>query len=554
MTRLLLELDLTGGLAVAPPQDVLGRVQAARTPTLTGVVQALADAAEDPDVHGLLAKLGGGGRLRLAQAQELAAAVKAFRAAGKRTWAWAETFGEGGLGTPSYLLAAAFDEVWLQPSGDVGLTGVAVEAVFLRGLLDKAGVEPQLGQRREYKNAADVLLRTGFSDAHREASQALADSAQAQVLAAVADGRGMSTAAVSAVVDRAPVPAVDARTVGLVDRLGYRHEVYAAARRHAGGEVALRYLTAYRRRHRPVEMVRERWQRRRQGIVALVHAVGEIRLGRSGRALRGPALGSDTLTAALRAAGRDESVRAVVLRVDSPGGSYVASDTMWAEIGALRARGMPVVVSMGALAASGGYFVACVADHVVALPSTLTGSIGVLGGKPVVAQLLARAGITTDAAVRGSHARMSSLRTPYTEEEWQHLQDTLDRIYADFVGKVAAGRGMTAEQVDEVARGRVWTGADALRRGLVDELGGLARAAEVARRRAGLPADAPLRPYPHVPLVRQLRRRRSSEDLAAAAQPALTSLPQVGGTGMAGLLGALGIGPGSELLMPPLRI
>src|SRR6185312_8876864 len=145
---------------------------------------------------------------------------------------------------------------------------------------------------------------------------------------------------------------------------------------------------------------------------------------------------------------------------------------------------------------------------------TLTGSIGVLGGKPVVAELLGRAGIGTDAAVAGRHARMSSPRTPYTDEEWQHLQDTLDRIYADFVGKVAAGRGMTAEQVDQVARGRVWTGADAVSRGLVDELGGLSRAADVARARAGLPADAPLRPYPHVPLVRRLRRPRSSEHAA----------------------------------------
>jgi protease-4 len=352
------------------------------------------------------------------------------------------------------------------------------------------------------------------------------------------------------------VPAADARSAGLVDTLGYRHEVYAAARRHAGGEVTLRYVTAYKRRRRPVEMVRTRWQSRHQGVVALVHAVGEIRLGRSGRGLRGPALGSDTLTAAMRSAGRDESVRAVVLRVDSPGGSYVASDTMWAEIGALRARGTPVVVSMGALAASGGYFIACVADHVVALPSTLTGSIGVLGGKPVVASLLARAGIGTDAAMAAPHARMSSLRTRYTDDEWQHLQDSLDRIYADFVGKVATGRGMTFEQVDEVARGRVWTGADALRRGLVDELGGLSRAAEVARRRAGLPPDAPLRPFPHVPLARQLRRSRSSEDAAAIAQVAVSGLTGLAdlGAGPAGLLGALGIGPGIELLMPPVRI
>ena len=546
MTPVLLELDLTVPLAGAPPTDLLGRLQAARTPTLQGVVDALHTAAEDPDVLGLVAKLGG--RLPLAQAQELTEAVRAFRRAGKRTWAWAETFGEGGPGTPPYVLATAFDEVWLQPSGDVGLTGVAVEAVFLRTALDRAGIEPQIDQRREYKNAADMLVRTGFTPAHQEASQALADSAFEQVALAVAAGRVLTPDAVRAVVDRAPVAAAEALEAGLVDRLGYRHEVYAEARRHVGAAAVLRYVGAYRRSRAPVDRVRERWTRRGQGTVALVHAVGEIRLGRSGRGLRGPSLGSDTVTAALRAAGRDDSVGAVVLRVDSPGGSYVASDTIWAEVGALQAAGRTVVVSMGALAASGGYFVACGADAVVALPATLTGSIGVFSGKPVVAELLGKAGIGTDAVTAGRHARMNSLRTRYTDEEWAHLQDSLDRIYADFVGKVAAGRGMTVDQVDEVARGRVWTGADALKRGLVDELGGLRRALDVARDRAGLAADAPVRTFPHAPLLRQLRRPQSSEDLGAAAH---ALLPEVRG-GVGDLLGALG--GGGELLMPPVRL
>jgi protease-4 len=546
MTPVLLELDLTVPPADAPPTDLLGRVQAARTPTLQGIVDALHTAADDPQVHGLVAKLGG--RLRLGQAQELTEAVRAFRRAGKRTWAWAETFGEGGPGTPPYVLATAFDEVWLQPSGDVGLTGVAVEAVFVRGALDRAGIEPQFDQRREYKNAADALLRTGFTPAHREASQALAGSAFEQVVQAVAAGRVLSPDVVRSVVDRAPVAAAEALEAGLVDRLGYRHEVYAEARRHVGATAVLRFVAAYRRKRDPVDQVRERWGRRGQGAVALVHAVGEIRLGRSGRGLRGPSLGSDTVTAALRAAGRDESVRAVVLRVDSPGGSYVASDAVWAEVGALRAAGRTVVVSMGALAASGGYFVSCGADAIVALPATLTGSIGVLSGKPVVAELLGKVGIGTDAATAGRHARIGSLRTRFTDEEWAHLQDTLDRIYADFVGKVAAGRGMTVEQVDEVARGRVWTGADALQRGLVDELGGLRRALDLARDRAGLAADTPVRTFPHVSLVRQLRRPQSSEDQGAAAQAAVPTLR----AGVDDLLGALG--GGAELLMPPVRL
>src|SRR3954451_21566773 len=185
--RLLLELDLTHGLAAAPPPDLLGRLQTARGLTLTGVLERLAEAADDPAVVGLITKVGGGG-LRLAQAQEIALAVRAFRTNGKRAWAWAETFGEGGPGTPGYALAAAFDEVWLQPSGDVGVTGVAVEPLFLRGALDRAGIDPQFDRRHEYKNAADLFLSRGFTDAHREVSGRLVESALEQVVLDVAGG------------------------------------------------------------------------------------------------------------------------------------------------------------------------------------------------------------------------------------------------------------------------------------------------------------------------------------------------------------------------------
>jgi protease-4 len=545
--ELLLELDLTSGLAAGPPPDLIGRLQSARGLTLTGVLDRLADAADDPGVVGLIAKVGGG-RLRLAQAQEIALAVRAFRAAGKRAWAWAETFGETGPGTPGYVLAAAFDEIWLQPSGDVGITGVAVEPLFLRGALDRAGVEPQIAQRYEYKSAADMLLRRDFSPAHREASERLAGSALDQAVTDVAGGRGLAPEVVRELVDRAPLSAAEARDAGLVDRLGYRHEVYAAAREAAGAEAALRYLAAYHRRRPPIETLRKRRAMRGVGVVALVHAVGEIRLGRSGRGMRGPGLGSDTLAAALRAAADDEHVRAVLLRVDSPGGSYVASDTVWGAVEAVKAAGKTVVVSMGAVAGSGGYFIAAPAHAIVALPTTLTGSIGVFGGKPVVADLLERFGIGNDAVIAGRHARMFSARARYSDDEWQRLQESLDRIYDDFTAKVAAGRGLDRGRVHEIARGRVWTGADALERGLVDELGGLRRAAELVRERAGLPYDAPVRPFPHVPLVRRLRRPTSSEDPAAAAAVGL--LPPWSG----GLAAALGLTPGASLLMPSLEL
>jgi protease-4 len=544
--KLLLELDLTHELAAAPPPDLLGRLRTARGLTLTGVLERLAHAADDPAVVGLLAKVGGGG-LRLAQAQEIALAVRAFRVAGKRAWAWAETFGESGPGMPGYTLAAAFDEVWLQPSGDVGITGVAVEPLFLRGALERAGIEPQFGQRYEYKNAADLFLRRDFSPAHREASERLAVSALEQVVTDVAGGRGLAPGTVRDLVDRAPLPAAEARDAGLVDRLGYRHEVYAAARAVAGEDASLRYLAAYRRKLPPIETIRRRRATRGLGVVALVHAVGEIRLGRSGRGLRGPALGSDTLGAALRAAADDDKVRAVLLRVDSPGGSYVASDSVWGAVQAVKEAGKPVVVSMGTVAGSGGYFIAAPADAIVALPTTLTGSIGVFGGKPVVADLLERLDIGNDAVAAGRHARIASARARYSDDEWERLQESLDRIYDDFTSKVAAGRGLDRERVHEIARGRVWTGADAQDRGLVDELGGLRRAAQLVRERAGLPYDTPVRPFPQVPLIRRLRRPTSSEDPASAAVSVLPG-------SLAELAAAVGLAPGASLLMPPLAL
>ena len=207
-----------------------------------------------------------------------------------------------------------------------------------------------------------------------------------------------------------------------------------------------------------------------------------------------------------------------MLRVNSPGGSYVASDTIWREVVRARNAGKPVVVSMGDVAASGGYFISMAADAIVAQPGTVTGSIGVLSGKPVLSQLLGRAGVTTDSVAEGAHSEMFKTTRPFSEDEWALVNGWLDHIYADFTGKVAAGRRMPADRVHELARGRVWTGADALANGLVDELGGLDRAAAVARRRAGLPASAPLRIYPRVAPLDRLRPSASGD--TSAARPA----------------------------------
>jgi protease-4 len=259
-------------------------------------------------------------------------------------------------------------------------------------------------------------------------------------------------------------------------------------------------------------------------------------------------MGSATISAAIRAASRDERVKAIVFRVDSPGGSYVASDTVWREVVLARQSGTPVVVSMGDVAGSGGYFVSMAADAIVAQPGTLTGSIGVFGGKPVIRGLLDRFGIGRAAVTDGAHADMFSTGRPFTEQEWALVNGWLDRVYEDFVTKVGQGRGMTRDQVHEVARGRVWTGADAAERGLVDELGGLHRAIELAADRAGLPAgrEPEIRMVPRFAPLDRLIPPQSSEDPAAAGTRA-----GVAAWGpLAGLAGRLGLPEAGPLVMP----
>jgi protease-4 len=516
---LILELDLTQGLVEDVAHDPLARAMNRRRPVLREVVEGLRHAAGDPSVRALVAKVGPW-RHGLAWAQELRGAVEAFRQNGKPAIAWAESFGEFGPGTVPYYLAAGFDEIWLQESGDVGLTGVAAEVTFLRGALDKAGIEPQFGQRYEYKNAADVLTQREFTEAHREAVTRVVDSASDQVVSDVAAARGLTEDQVRGIIDRAPLTAAEARDAGLVDHVGYRDEVYAAAWERTADqgttEPALRYVSRYAKAG-PAELAR-RLKERGRPIVALVHGSGAIKVGRSGRGpLSGPSMGADTVAAAFRSATRDDSVKAIVFRVDSPGGSYVASDTIRREVELARRAGKPVIVSMGTLAASGGYFVSMAADTIVAQPGTLTGSIGVLAGKGVVRDLVAKLGLTHGEVAAGEHALMFSSRREFTPGEWERLQLWLDRVYEDFTAKVAAHRGLSREHVHDVARGRVWTGADAAERGLVDELGGLADAADLARKKAGLPIDAPLRPWPHVSPLERLRPAASSEDPRAAA-------------------------------------
>ncbi|MGZ4479743.1 MAG: signal peptide peptidase SppA [Nocardioidaceae bacterium] len=514
--RLLLELDLARGLAEAPPVSPLPAGPARRSPTLRAVVDGLARAADDARVVGLVAHVGHR-HPSLAQSSELRQAVEAFRAAGKATVCWSESYGEMGPGNVGYHLASAFEQVWVQPTGDVGLTGVTAEAVFVRGTLDRLGIESQIGQRHEYKSAANTFLETAMTPAHREMVGRIVESAMDTVVADVAAGRRLTEAEVRAAVDAAPIPAEEALRRRLVDRLGYRDEVYADLRGRFG-DVELKYVERYRKPLARAAQAGRSLARRSRPVVAVVHASGPIHLGRSTASpLAGRSIGSDGLGAALRAAADDDDIRAVVLRVNSPGGSYIASDAIRREVLALRRTGRPVVASMADVAASGGYYIAMPAEWVVADAGTLTGSIGVLAGKQVLREALARVGVTRESVSAGRYADMFSTQRPFDGEEWQRLQDWLDKIYADFTAKAAEDRRMPVARLREVAKGRVWTGADAVGLGLVDQVGGLADAVDAACRRVGLRRDqVDVRTLPRTSALDRLRPPQNSDSPAAA--------------------------------------
>ncbi|HZA04257.1 MAG TPA: signal peptide peptidase SppA [Propionibacteriaceae bacterium] len=538
-TPLLLELDLTEVPVTPDPNDPLDRLRNRGRRQLRPTLQALYEAGEDSRVVGLITKVGGA--LPWATMQELRLGVEAFRGSGKPAVAWAETFDDGSARLTAYVLASAFQEIWLQPGGGVGPLGVGVETTFLRGALDKLGIEPQFEQRHEYKNAADQFQRTELTPAHRESLERLTGSLYDDAVQLIAAGRSTDPDQLRAIMDASPYTAAEAREAGLVDRLGYRDEVYASVRSRFPTTPELLFADRWKPARRPS------WPKRHRGHVALVDARGAIAQGRSRRGLGGRQVGSDTVSAQLRAAQQDDRARAVVLRVDSPGGSAVASEVIWREMVRLRDSGKPVVVSMGDVAASGGYYIACPADTILALPGTLTGSIGVFGGKFVVAELLERLGLTTGTVQQGERALMYSGRRRFDEHEQSRLAATIDAVYADFVAKVATGRGRSPEEIEAVARGRVWSGQDAVAAGLVDRLGGLREAVDEARTRGDLPDDAPVQPAGQVPaFVRLLGKPRNSEDPRAVRTWSWSVLDE--------LPAALGELDGLALRMPPVRL
>ena len=522
-----LELDLLN----TPPEtggfDPFAMIAGGGRPlVLREAVAAIHRAAEDPRVSGMIA------RVQIAAApagpvQELREAIATFTAT-KPSLAWAETY----PGTLSYYLASAFGEVWMQPSGTVGLVGFASHALFLRGALDKAGVEAQFVARGEYKSAANLFTQDSYTDAHREADTRLVESLRGQVWQEIALSRDVDVAAVDALADRAPLLRDDAVAGKLVDRIGFRDEAYArigelvgADGTDAEAEPPRLYLSRYARATagRPGLPSPKVPGRKAKPTIAVVSVTGPIVSGRGGpRALPvgNHSSGGDTIAAGLRDAAACDDVAAVVLRVDSPGGSVTGSETIWREVARVRGEGKPVVASMGAVAASGGYYVSMGADAIVANAGTITGSIGVVTGKLVARGLKDRLGVGSDVVRTNANADAWSVDAPFTEEQRAQVEAEADMFYADFVQRVAEARNLSVADVDAVARGRVWTGADALERGLVDELGGLRTAIAKAKALAGIDEDTKVE-VTHLPgsSLRDMLRPKASSQPAAASVP-----------------------------------
>jgi protease IV len=480
---MILSLDLTPGLAEGPGVVGWRRAIFGSKPNLRDVLDALVRAEADPRVKGVLARLSTD-EIGFAQVQELRDAIALFRAKGKFAIAFADSFGEFGAGTRPYYLATAFDQIWLQPMGSLGLTGLYSESLFFKGTLDKLGIAPEFDHKGQFKTAANILTETQMTPPQREEVQDLLKSISGQVVNGIAQARHLSPDHVEAAIDEAPLLPDEALQAKLIDRIGYRDDAIAAAHKRAPGAEITSLSSYLDGAGRPY---------RRGERIALIYGSGLIvRGGVTNPLTSSDEMAANRMTRAFRDAVRDPKVRAILFRIDSPGGSVVASETIWHNVVFARERGKPVIVSMGNLAGSGGYYVAAPADKIVAEPATLTGSIGVLAGKLVVADLLKKVGVSSDAAQFGANAAMFSPASGFSALARARLQAFLDATYRGFKDHVASGRHMTPEAVEAVAQGRVWSGAEAKRNGLVDALGGYEVALRLAREAANIPAGAPV--------------------------------------------------------------
>ncbi len=476
-SKMVLTADMRGGM---PDSTSDSFVFGNRPLSVMDAVLALDRAGRDDRVKGFLIRLGSSG-MSVPQAEELAGAVKRFRRHGKFVIADAQGFLSTGLG--DYLLASSANEIWMQPGSPFTTAGAGAGAIFLRGLFDKIQAQPQIVKRADFKSAADMYMEKGYTPADRLQTTALLQSWYNSATAAAAAHRKITPAKLAADLQASPQFADDAKKAGLIDKIGFDDDARKAALARGGGprRCACRNMRTQPARVRPIGDGER---------VALISGAGEIVDGSADGGVFGnkSVIAGDDFAKAIREAAKDKDVKAILMRINSPGGSVLASDQILDAVKKAQAAGKPVVVSMGQVAASGGYYISTSANRIVAEPGTITGSIGVLTGKVSFGKTLGLIGVSADEIGVGKNALFDSPISPYTPEQLAALNQQADVIYADFKKKVAIGPQIAADKVDEIAKGRVWSGADAKKQGLVDTLGGFWTAVAETKKLAKIPA------------------------------------------------------------------
>ena len=479
---IVIELDLRTPRLDTPTRSPFGM---SGPLSMVDVVSTLEQAESDSRVAGLFIRANEFG-MAPGMAEEMRNAIADFRESGK----WVLTHAQGFEGTTvtGYFAVSGSDEIWIQDTANFSPAGLASETTFLGGLFEHFDAVPQFEQFHEYKNAANVYTESEFTDAHREATTSFLTSIYDTSVAAIAEDRGLEIAGMTGIFETAPHTAESAQQAGLVDQLGHVVEAREAALGRAGGNAEFVEIADYRERAVPG------WSN--GPTIALIEGQGAIVTGSPEPGLFGGSemIGGDFMSEAILDAADDPDVRAILIRVDSPGGSAIASDQVWHAINRAREAGKPVVVSMASLAASGGYYIAAPADYVLAHATTLTGSIGVLGGKVVVDGTFDLVGLNAETIrVGGEYATAYSGTELWSESQRAAFRAQMENVYEDFTQRVADGRDLPLERVLEIARGRVWTGEQALDLGLVDEIGGFRDAVSAAKELAGIAPEANVR-------------------------------------------------------------
>jgi protease-4 len=488
-----LTLRVAGELPDYSPDDPFKKFFGGPDQSLTGLIMQFKKAKVDKRIKAILLDINMSG-VGWGKAEEIRDAITDFRSTGKPVYAYVE-FGLN----KEYYIATACDKIIVPPPGELFITGLAADVMFFRGSLDKLGIYPDIYQIGKYKTAADMFKQKQMTDAHKEYINSLLDDLYNRYVNAIAQSRHKTPDEVRALIDDAPYNAAKAKEAGLIDDAVYKDDVEKQLKKLLGYKDTDSFVAVRGVDYRDVSP--ESLGLNKGERIAVIYATGDIGSGSSQNSPSGDqSIGSDTVAKALNDAAADKSIKAVVLRVDSPGGSGLASDIIWHAVEAANQK-KPVVVSMSDVAASGGYYISASASKIIAQPSTITGSIGVLAGKPVVRGLYDWLGISNEYVLRGKTAGMFRETEKFSDDERAKFEDWIKTTYyQDFVPKVAKGRKKDPQFVDSVGQGRVWTGAQARERGLVDEFGGLDKAIEVAKQLAKIPADKGVErvilPYP----------------------------------------------------------